>query len=277
MNQHENRVKILSEESKSLIGYLSQLSIEDWDVPSACAGWTVGDVLGHLTGQDFSLRILRGLQGNISAPDGSPQVDNHDEDNFAKSIFDRAIATKLQFESSLLLTFEQRVSDIIEVFKQVKSDQWETLCYWPPGPEKISTMLDMRISELTMHAWDIRSRFEPDYHLSHQSVAVLMDTVNRAVRRAFRPDPGIEVPERYRFIIDHDWEREVDIVLSKDGGSVESVSGDSPVAMFRCDGDTYVMMMYGRIKPTVATARRLLTCDNTADMALEFEGRFKGG
>ena len=277
MNQHENRVKILSEESKSLIGYLSQLSIEDWDVPSACAGWTVGDVLGHLAGQDFSLRILRGLQGNISAPDGSPQVDNHDEDNFAKSIFDRAIATKLQFGSSLLSTFEQRVSDIIEVFEQVKSAQWETLCYWPPGPEKISTMLDMRISELTMHAWDIRSRFEPDYHLSHESVAVLMDTVNRAVRRAFRPDPGIEVPERYRFIIDHDGEREVDIVLSKDGGSVESVSGDSPVAMFRCDGDTYVMMMYGWIKPTVATARRLLTCDNTADMALEFEGRFKGG
>ena len=91
MNQHENRVKILSEESKSFIGYLSQLSLEDWDVPSACAGWSVGDVLGHLTGQDFSLRILRGLQGNISAPDGSPQVDNHDEDNFAKSIFDRGI------------------------------------------------------------------------------------------------------------------------------------------------------------------------------------------
>ncbi|GIS81405.1 MAG: hypothetical protein CM1200mP15_00370 [Dehalococcoidia bacterium] len=67
-------------------------------MPSACAGWSVGDVLGHLTGQDFSLRILRGLQGNISAPDGSPQVDNHDEDNFAKSIFDRGIATKLSLE-----------------------------------------------------------------------------------------------------------------------------------------------------------------------------------
>ena len=128
-----------------------------------------------------------------------------------------------------------------------------------------------------MHAWDIRSRYEPDYHLSHESVAVLMDTVNRAVRRAFRPDPDIETPKRYRFIIDHDREREVDIVLSKDGGSVESVIGDSPVAMFRCDGDTYVMMMYGRIKPTEAAVRRLLTCDNEANMVLEFEERFKGG
>ena len=277
MHQHENRVKILSEESKSFIGYLSELSLDDWDVPSACAGWSVGDVLGHLTGQDFSLRILRGLQGNISAPDGSPQVDNHDEDNFAKSIFDRGIATKLQFGTLLLSTFEQRVSDIIEVFKQVKSDQWETLCYWPPGPEKISTMLDMRISELTMHAWDIRSRFEPDYHLSQGSVTVLMDTVNRAVRRAFRPDPDIEIPERYRFMVDHDGVREVDIVLSKNGGSVESAIGDSTSATFRCDGETYVMMMYGRIKPTEATARRLLNCDNASDMAAEFEGRFKGG
>tara|TARA_B100000029_G_scaffold373962_1_gene368264 strand:- start:5514 stop:6218 length:705 start_codon:yes stop_codon:yes gene_type:complete len=234
-------------------------------------------VLGHLTGQDFSLRILRGLQGNISPPDGSPQVNNHNEDDFAKSIFDRGIATNAQLGTNLLSTFEQRVSDIIKVFEQVKSDQWDTLCYWPPGPEKVSTMLDMRISELTMHAWDIRSRFEPDYHLSHESVTVLMDTVNRAVRRAFRPDPELNIPRRYRFVVDHDGQQRMDIVLSAAGGSVEISVDYVPYGTFKCSGETYVMLFYGRIKATEATAKGLLDCADHWDMAADLDGRFKGG
>ncbi|MBO55072.1 MAG: hypothetical protein CL886_05355 [Dehalococcoidia bacterium] len=277
MNRYETRVKTLSKESKLFIDYLHQLSPTDWDVPSACAGWSVGDVLGHLTGQDFSLRILRGLQGNISPPDGSPQVNNHNEDDFAKSIFDRGIATNAQLGTNLLSTFEQRVSDIIKVFEQVKSDQWDTLCYWPPGPEKVSTMLDMRISELTMHAWDIRSRFEPDYHLSHESVTVLMDTVNRAVRRAFRPDPELNIPRRYRFVVDHDGQQRMDIVLSAAGGSVEISVDYVPYGTFKCSGETYVMLFYGRIKATEATAKGLLDCADHWDMAADLDGRFKGG
>ena len=277
MNRYETRVKTLSKESKLFIDYLHQLSPTDWDVPSACAGWAVGDVLGHLTGQDFSLRILRGLQGNISPPDGSPQVNNHNEDDFAKSIFDRGIATNAQLGTNLLSTFEQRVSDIIKVFEQVKSDQWDTLCYWPPGPEKVSTMLDMRISELTMHAWDIRSRFEPDYHLSHESVTVLMDTVNRAVRRAFRPDPELNIPRRYRFVVDHDGQQRMDIVLSAAGGSVEISVDYVPYGTFKCSGETYVMLFYGRIKATEATAKGLLDCADHWDMAADLDGRFKGG
>jgi len=277
LNRYETRVKTLSKESKLFIDYLHQLSPTDWDVPSACAGWSVGDVLGHLTGQDFSLRILRGLQGNISPPDGSPQVNNHNEDDFAKSIFDRGIATNAQLGTNLLSTFEQRVSDIIKVFEQVKSDQWDTLCYWPPGPEKVSTMLDMRISELTMHAWDIRSRFEPDYHLSHESVTVLMDTVNRAVRRAFRPDPELNIPRRYRFVVDHDGQQRMDIVLSAAGGSVEISVDYVPYGTFKCSGETYVMLFYGRIKATEATAKGLLDCADHWDMAADLDGRFKGG
>ena len=271
------RVQLLRAESEELNNFLRQLSDNAWDQPSACRGWSVGDVLGHLTGQDFSLRILRGLQGNVLPPEGSPQIVSHNEDAFAESIFNRGISTKTELGNNLLATFEQRVSDIIQVFEQVRPDQWDTLCYWPPGPEAVSTMLDMRISELTMHAWDIMSRFDSDYHLSRGSVSVLMDTVDRAVRRAFRPDADLQNPKQYRFIVDHDNESEVDIVLSKNGGSVESARGDSHYATFRCDGETYVMIMYGRIKPMDATARGLLLCDNGQVSAEEFESRFKGG
>ena len=66
-----------------------------------------------------------------------------------------------------------------------------------------------------MHGWDIRSLLESDYHLSDGSVTALLDTVDRAARRAFRPDPSLEErPLRYRFQIDRPQERVIDLVLS---------------------------------------------------------------
>ena len=101
------RVSVLKDEAQRFISYLQTLSSQDWSHPSACQGWTVSDVLGHLAGQDFSPRILRGLRGDISAPEGSPAVSVHDEDQFAQSIFQRAIGTKERLGDQLLSTFSQ--------------------------------------------------------------------------------------------------------------------------------------------------------------------------
>ena len=98
----------------------------------------------------------------------------------------------------------------------LKTGQWDNLCYWPPGPEAVHTMLDMRISELSMHAWDVCSQFDPDYRLSDGSVPVLMDTVNRAARRAFRPDTTIPAPQVYRFVIDGPVEAIYELVIANE-------------------------------------------------------------
>ena len=272
-----SRVTVLQNEGRRFISYLQTLSSQDWSHPSACEGWTVADVLGHLAGQDFSPRILRGLQGDISPPEGSPAASTHDEDQFAQSIFQRAIGTKERLGDQLLSTFSQRVDDTVQVFGGIADDQWETLCYWPPGPEPVRTMLDMRISELVMHAWDIRSRFEPDYHLSDDSVLVLMDTVNRAIRRAFRPEPSWAEPIRYRFQIAAPSPAMSDIVLTRDGGSVGPGGAESADVVFSCDGETYVLLMYGRLKLETAIDQALLSVEGDAELAERFAGRFKGG
>lgn len=272
-----SRVSVLKDEAQRFISYLQTLSSQDWSHPSACQGWTVADVLGHLAGQDFSPRILRGLQGDISAPEGSSAISVHDEDQFAQNIFQRAIGTKERLGYQLLSTFSQRVDETVQVFGGIAVDQWETLCYWPPGPEPVRTMLDMRISELVMHAWDIRSQLDPNYHLSDVSVLVLMDTVNRAVRRAFRPEPSWVGPIRYRFQITAPLPAQLDIVLTKDGGMVGAGAAEVADAVFECDGETYVLLMYGRLKLETASDLGRLSVVGDAELVERFASRFKGG
>ena len=187
MDSPESRVKLLESEAEQFKSYLSGLPTEAWGRPSACEGWSVADVVAHVVGQDFALRISRGLQGDASPPEGSPAAAEHNEDRFAENIFQRALSARERLGDRLLATLTERLDEAVELFSTIGPDDWDTLCYWSPGPEPVRTMLDMRISELTMHAWDVRSRLDSDYHLSDGSVLVL-DRRPKTIP-ADRPEP----------------------------------------------------------------------------------------
>ena len=271
------RARVLAAEVDSVKEYLGSLSLEDLRKPSACDGWSVADVVAHLAGQPFTSRVNRGLRGDISPDEGAPAVADHDEDRFARNIFDRAKSTREQHGERLLEILCRRLDESVAVFNGVEPEDWDTLCYWPPGPEPVRTMLDMRISELTMHIWDIRAVLDDQYHLSKDSVAVLIDTVNRAARRAFRPDPSLKNPIRYRFVVAGPISTARDIVVAVEGARVEPAGSDAPDVTFRCDGETYVLVMYGRLKPESAMEDGRLTFEGDADLASGFGQRFVGG
>jgi len=138
-----------------------------------------------------------GCGGIIDPPEGVPPVEAHNEDEFAERIAQRAFATREQIGDQLLPWFIQALDESVQIFDPVGPEQWDTPCYWPPGPEPVRTLLNMRIAEVTMHAWDVCSQLEPDYHLSQGSLGPLIDAVPRAVRRGFRPDPSLSDPRVY--------------------------------------------------------------------------------
>jgi uncharacterized protein (TIGR03083 family) len=282
MTTPTNRIDLLETEAQALLAYLRSLPRESWERASACEGWTVADVVGHLTSVDFAPRMLRGLAGDHSPPEGSPPPEQHDEDAFAQSIYQRAKDASQRLGDGLLDDFTQRINETVSLFRRVQPDQWDNLVYWPPGPLSVRTLLTQRIAELTMHGWDIRSRLEDGYRLSDGSVAALLDTVDRAARRAFRPDPLLEErPLRYRFRIGHPAERVMDLVLG-DGVAQMSDASDPPAepahVTWECDGETCVLVMYGRLTPDAAVAaRRLSVADGDPFLAAGFAERFVGG
>ena len=284
MNAPANRIDLLEHEASMLLDFLGDLPRDSWAAESACEGWTVADVIGHLTSVDLSTRLLRGLDGDHSPPEGSPAPDQHDEDAFARSIYQRAVDASQRLGVGLLADFTERISETVALFRQVKPDQWDNLVYWPAGPMLMDTLLTQRIAELTMHGWDIRSRLQDDYHLSDGSVAALLDTVDRAARRAFRPDPLLAGRVlRYRFSIDRPERRVIDLVLSDaDAVIIEAEDGGIPAepsdVTFECDGETCVLILYGRLTPHDAVAARRISVANGDSYAASIFGdRFVGG
>lgn len=277
MDTPESRTDVLEAEVSTVKEYLASLSPDDLQRPSACADWSVADVLAHLAGQEHASRVRRGLEGDYSPPEGSPAVADHDEDRFAKNIFDRALATREQHGNQLLSYLAQRLDEAVEVFNSVGPDDWDKLCYWPPGPMAVRTLLDQRIAELTMHTWDFRSVLDDDFHLSADAVEALIEGVDRAVRRAFRPDPSLTDTLVHRFVLDVPAGARRDIIITADGAQVQSAGNHEPDVTFQCGGETYVLIMFGRLKIADALSEGSLTFDGNPALAVGFGQRFVGG
>jgi len=68
-----------------------------------------------------------------------------------------------------------------------------------------------------------------------------------------------------------------DIVVAAQGTHVEPASAVAADVTFRCDGETYVLVMYGRLSPEDAIAQGRLTFQGDSELAGSFGRRFKGG
>lgn len=66
MNRHE-LTRVVEAERLDLCAFLDELEASDWLVGSLCSGWTVHDVVAHLTTITTPVTVLGTLRGAISA------------------------------------------------------------------------------------------------------------------------------------------------------------------------------------------------------------------
>ena len=197
MDAPADRVTLVRLESERLRHYLQSLPPEAWRQPSACPLWRVDDVVTHLAGGGLSCAasIARGLQGDAAPPMGPLAAEaTTDVLRFAASLArelqrDRAsaagrtaahraqivIAARQRLGDQVLATFQATRDYLQQVIERCGPADLQTPCYHRLGVMPVQTLLDLRLTELAIHSWDIRSRLESDAPLSPESVPVLIE------------------------------------------------------------------------------------------------------
>ena len=277
MYSDADRAKVVHTEAKQLEQFLRALSPADWQRPSACDRWQVADVVAHLSQMVLAERITRGLQGDLAPPQDAPRTGTLNEDALRESVAQRAIGFRERTGEHLLSAFVASNDQLHQVLSRLAPQDWETLCQHPMGPEPVRTWIDMRITELAMHGWDIRSSFDPQTTLSAESIPALLHTIPRAVRRAFRPDASRVTPVRYRFAVTGPSSTTQDIVLSQEGARCETASGMLADVTFQCTAQTYVMVMFGRVAVDTAVHDGRLSYEGAPELVTAFGQAFVGG
>jgi SCP-2 sterol transfer family len=121
--------------------------------------------------------------------------------------------------------------------------------------------------------------FDPHTRLSPACLPIVVE--REAQRRRWRQAPSdavrIAPSIRYRFEVTGVPHYRTEVILTDAHQYMETVGTTPADVTFRCDGDTFVLLMYGRIRAHEAVSQGRMTFEGDTEFAAAFSQRFKGG
>lgn len=276
MEDLSNRIALIRRLAGRIQGFLAGLPEEALCRPSACDLWEVRDVLGHLIGgaerQIDSLR--RGLKGDASPPPGFVPMDAA---TLSSTNAQRDIERRERLGDQLLPTFTAHYQELGDLLDGLTPEDWAASCWHARrGVMAASEYADLRIQELAIHDWDIRSAFDPDAGLDPESVPALLDIAPAWLKMTFRPGPKLARPVVFRFDLKGVAGRRQDVIVEGDDFQVVRAGRARADVSLSCDCGSYLLYVYGRLSAGGGAAPGKLAVKGDASLLRRFEEWFKG-
>jgi uncharacterized protein (TIGR03083 family) len=251
-------VQVLRGEVERLTQYLQTLPPDAWRRPSACALWEVRDVVGHLTAmaERFRGTVSRAVRGDVSPPAGSPPVGTSTQAGRRAFVARGAITGRESLGDQLFPTFQAQMDQLMAFLAQLGPQEWEKPAYSALRLVPLWTYPYLTLREIAIHAWDIRSRFDPAAGLSMASVPALMQGLTLQIGppwdAAFGQEAGRALPVRARWDVTGVVPGRYEIVAENGTCRIEPAGAVVADVTFRGEAETVILVLYGRL--TVETA-----------------------
>ena len=271
MATSEELAELVRSESARLLEYFKGLTPTDWETQSACDAWTNADVVAHMVMavDMFSMNIERGANGDSSPPEGMGPPQETDLAARMAANATRAVAMRESLGDSLVESFGDNCERLGALLARMEPEDWDKPCYHPAAMLTVSRYMNLRLAEMSVHEWDIRSRLEPSAKLPDAVVPAVIDLLpGFVVGRLFQPGTGIAGPSRFRFNL-KDGESH-DIVAGGGELRMEPSTSDAADVTFTCDGSTFALLAYGRFTVEEAITAEDITVEGNRELAAQF-------
>lgn len=270
-------VELIHSESLQLRDMMASLEAGAWSRPSACRGWTIGDVFAHVTQGAYTWRdtIVRAVAGDASPPPGQRFL--RPGERGSEVTAQRAIALRQETgEAELIQAFTDAYQQLRQVLLRLQPEDWDKPCFHRRGVMSIGDYVGRRLQELVIHGWDIRVAFDASATVSESVLSVMLDLAQRWLSNTFHPTPDLRTPVRYRFDVPSPVPVRQDAQVSQDGFHVEPVADQRADVTFRCKTGDYLLLIYGRLPLDRAVDTGRLTIEGNRQHAALFTVLFRG-
>jgi uncharacterized protein (TIGR03083 family) len=267
----------ISSEASHLRDFLASLDTEAWSRPSACTGWTVGDVAAHLTqgASAWNATITRAIAGDANPPPGEQML--RPGERGSETTARRAIAFRQGMgQAELLHAFSDGYQRLHQVLQGLQPADWDRPCYHRRGILPVRDYAGLRLQELAIHGWDMRSAFDAAATVSERPLPVLLGVARRWLTNTFRPAPHVTAPIRYRFDVPGPVPVQQDMLVSQDSFHMEPVTDKHADVTFRCTTGDYLLFVYGRLPLDRAVDNGRLEIEGDHAQASLFSTLFQG-
>lgn len=279
MDHREMRhmTRLVKSEAANLHQFLSGLSPQEWLRPSACAGWAVGDVAAHLTqsAAAWSEGITRAQAGDYSPPPGQEALRQGERGSQVTA--QRAIELRQsRAQDQLLQEFSDSYARLVEVLQGLQPPDWQKPCFHRRGVLPVRDYVGLRIQELTIHGWDMRSALDESAEPSEDPLTVMVSMVPRWLTNTFSREAAPPQPLRYRFDVPAPVPVRQDVVVKGDAFNIELGSSRDADVTFHCNTGNYLLLVYGRLDLSRGAPVGRLELTGDLEQAARFNSLFQG-
>lgn len=221
----------LVETWSAISGTLDLARSEDWDKPTSCPGWSVRDVVSHISG--FELMI-----SGTPAPQYDTSGDAHVK-NFVGQLNEAYVAERRSWPpSDVRAEFERLTHDAAARLAGMSDEEWEVVGWSPEGQVPFHRFMETRILDSWIHLQDIRDALampSDDHGIGEEIVVNRFEAAMPYVigRRAEAPEGS-----RVRFSLIGRLARNFDIEVVEGRARAATTPGEpiveivTPVALF---------------------------------------------
>jgi hypothetical protein len=220
--------------------------------------------------------MRRGLQGDASPPEGLPVAGALRAPAVTDVVHQLMLATKQQVGEQLVPAFHAAYEEIDQFLARLDAADGDKLCYHPGALVPVSGFVDLRLMELYVHGWDMRSRLEPPAHLPPESWPVLLDLLPRFLGYMVVPASQEAEGRRYRFALAEGVADVRDLVVEGGTLRLEAAGQMHAQVTFTCDTESFLLLMWGRLALETAIAAGQISIEGDHRLAADFGRWYKG-
>ena len=277
MTEMTEVIPLIHAEASHLHAYLAGLDSTGWAAPSACSAWAVGDVVAHLTqgARTWSASLTLAIAGDAGPPPGEQPLRPGERGSEATA--QRAITFRQSMApDALLQAYAESYAQLQQVLESLTAAHWPLPCYHRRGAMVLGDYVGLRLQELIVHGWDMRSAGDAAARPSVPPAAVLLRMSQRWLSNTFRALPELAAPVRYRFDITAPVPLHQDVLVRQDGVNITPATADAADATLRCTAGDYLLLVYGRLALEQAVDAVRIIITGNRQQALLFPVLFQG-
>ena len=262
--------------SNDLAGFLHTLPDDVWRDPdtyaSACADWKVADVVTHLitiAGMK-TMSIQNALRGNSSPPMGY-------RPRSAEERLQELVDLREAYYEDIFYEFNASCLRLNGLLVGLEADQYDLTAWHPARVMDISRLIELRVMELAVHAWDIRYVFDRSVGINPAALPFLKGWVRNWLRASFHKPADLEDSVIFRFNLTDSEGEAHDLRVCAESFTLEpaDLASDADVAI-TLDSSAYILFLMGRVNLRRSVRRRQIGLEGDMETAAKFSEWFVG-
>ena len=258
---------VLRKQLQTLGAELGALDAAGWGAPSWCDGWAVQDVAAHMAeSNDRFFQIVSAALQNGPVPEFTPA-----------SRAERQAAVKARGGKAIVTQLQERGYATFDLLEGASGEALGRTVTVPAGTLSLAQIAPQRLSECTLHSWDIRYGRDAAATLDAAAVPLLLDGIIAAAPRL--ASKGAAMAQQAVYRIELTGSGAGDVTLAIGDGALKANRGApaESVVTLRMPAEAFIRLVWGRLDLATAVGAGAVEVVGARERALELGRVFRPG